>query len=370
MNDFRSQFSCRGAAPERGLHVAHAMRIALVSTCAVSVPPLAYGGTELVVAALAEALVARGHEVIVYATGDSRPAGTLRYHFSRAVWPPDAAAERRHAAWAWRDARALGAEVAHVNSPEALLEWDGALPTVATIHHAFDENLREHYAQFQNARLVAISRRQAELAPALDGVAVVHHGLDPADYPAGRGGGGYCAFLGRIAAEKAPHLAIDAARQANLPLVIGAPRRDGDPDYDAYYEHELRSRLDWPGVRWPGEMDHRGKLELLGNAEALLMPLGWDEPFGLVMIEAMLVGTPVIAFRRGSAPEVVEDGITGFVVDDWEAMARALPAARALDRAACRRRAQSRFSAARMAAEYEALYRDVIVACSTPLDAA
>jgi glycosyltransferase involved in cell wall biosynthesis len=346
------------------------MRIALVSTCAVSVPPSGYGGTELVVAALAEALVGRGHEVLVYATGDSRPAGTLRHLFARAVWPPDSAAERRHAAWAWRDARALGAEVAHVNSPEALLEWDGELPTVATIHHALDENTRRHYAQFQNARLVAISHRQAELAPANAGVAVVHHGLDPADYPAGGGAGGYCAFLGRIAPEKAPHLAIDAARQAGVPLVIGAPRREGDSEYDAYYESELKPRLDWPGLRWPGEVDHRAKLDLLGNAAALLMPLCWDEPFGLVMIEAMLVGTPVVAFRRGSAPEVVEDGVTGFVVDDVQAMARALPAARALDRAACRRRAQARFSAARMAADYEALYREVMIACGTPLDAA
>jgi glycosyltransferase involved in cell wall biosynthesis len=334
------------------------MRIALVSTCAVAVPPTGYGGTERVVAALSSALVDRGHEVFVYATGDSRPAGTLRYCFPRPVWPPDPEAERRHAAWAWRDARSRSPDVVHLNSPEALLEWSGGEPApVVTIHHGRDPQLVDVYARSRGAHLVAISQRQAALLPSLQPLSVVHHGLDPAHYPAGRGGGGYGLFLGRVAPEKAPHLAIDAARKAGLPLLLGAPRWNGDPVYEAYYEQEMKPRVDWPALRWPGEFDQQAKVQALQAAEVLLVPLAWDEPFGLVMIEAMLVGTPVVAFRRGSAPEVVEEGVTGFIVDDADAMAQALPAAQRLDRVACRERAQKRFNAARMAADYEAVYR-------------
>ena len=333
------------------------MRIALVSTCALPVPPPAYGGTELVVAALARALAGRGHEVFVYATGDSRPAGTLRHCFDRAIWPPDPASETRHARWAWQDLRPLRPDAVHLNGPEALQAWDGCgTPPVVTIHHQREEPLVALYARNPEARFVAISRRQAELLPELGALPVVHHGIDPDEYPLGAGDGGYCAWLGRMAPEKAPHVAMDSARKAGVPLVLGAPRCTGQPGYEAYFEREVRPRLSWPGVRWPGELDKKAKVRLLQRAEALLMPMGWEEPFGLVMIEAMLVGTPVVAFARGSAPEIVDERITGFLVRDAEAMAQALLAARRLDRARCRRKALQRFSASRMAAEYEALY--------------
>jgi glycosyltransferase involved in cell wall biosynthesis len=333
------------------------MRIALLSTCAVPVPPPAYGGTELFVGTLAKALVERGHEVLVYATGDSRPAGALRHCFPCAIWPPDYQAEIRHASWAWRDLRALRADAVHVNSPEALLSWGGTgPPPVVTIHHNREEHLMGTYQRSCGARLVAISRRQAELLPELGALPVIHHGLDPASYPAGSGGGGYCVFLGRIAPEKAPHLAIDAARKAGIPLLIGGPHWTGEPYFDEYFEREMTPRLKRPGVRWPGELNQAAKLCVVQEAEALLVPLAWEEPFGLVMIEAMLVGTPVVAFARGSAPEVVEHGVTGLLVSDADSMAGALDRARRLDRARCRRRAVERFSASRMAAEYEALY--------------
>ena len=323
-------------------------------------PPPGYGGTELVVAALARALVERGHEVLVYATGDSHPAGTLRACIPHPVWPPDSETERRHAEWARRDLRSWRPDVVHLNSHEALLAWeregDGA-PPVLTIHHQREEHLVELYGRFPDARFIAISRRQAELLPELGALPVVHHGLDPRDYPAGKGGGGYCTFLGRIAPEKAPHLAIEAARKAGVPLVMGAPHWNGESVYDRYFAQELAPRLSWPGLRWPGELGKGEKIELLGRAEALLMPMGWDEPFGLVMIEAMLVGTPVVAFARGSAPEIVEAGVTGFLVADVDGMAAALAGARRLDRKRCRRRALERFAAGRMADDYEAIYR-------------
>jgi glycosyltransferase involved in cell wall biosynthesis len=353
----------QGIRLRSGTQLAHQLRIrmkiALLSTCAVPVPPLAYGGTELVIAALAKALVSRGHDVTVYATGDSKPAGSLKYHFEASVWPPNPEAEKRHAEWAWRELRLSVPDIVHVNSPEALEAWDGiGAPPFLTIHHEREEHLVRLYKRFPHARFVAISRRQAELLPELGSLPVVHHGVNTELYPAGVGGGGYCAFLGRIAPEKAPHLAIDAARKAGMPLVMGAPHWNGDPVYEEFYAREMAPRISWRGLQWPGELDMPSKLAMLQRAEALLMPMGWDEPFGLVMIEAMLVGTPVIAFPRGSAPEIVEDGVTGYLVHDTNAMVAAIPTARRIDRKRCRRRALQRFSAARMAADYERLYEE------------
>jgi hypothetical protein len=182
---------------------------------------LARARASLVVGTLAKALVRRGHEVIVYATGDSRPAGTLRHCLPAAVWPPDDASELQHAQWAWNDLRRQDVDAVHLHSPAALFAWDGLppLPTV-TIHHSRSEPLMSVYARRPQARLVAVSRQQAESFAHLGELQVFHHGLDVDDYPLGPGDGGYCVFLGRIAPVKAPHLAIDAARRAAVPIVL------------------------------------------------------------------------------------------------------------------------------------------------------
>jgi glycosyltransferase involved in cell wall biosynthesis len=338
------------------------MRIALVSTCALDVPPLAYGGTERFVADLAACLVSRGHDVVVYATGSSKPAGRLRWRFERPIWPPDSRYELEHATWAWRDIAARRFDLVHVNAPEALIaRTRTAVPTVVTVHHARSEDLNAMMQSGPPAHLVAISRRQAELVPELAMTAVIHHGLDPRIYPAGRGGP-YAAFLGRFAPEKAPHIAIDAALAAGVPLRLGGPRWSGIPEFDRYDEAEMQPRFERAGseLEWLGELNHEGKLGLLRTARALLMPLAWEEPFGLVMIESMLVGTPVIAFARGAAPEIVEEGVTGFLVQDGDEMAARLAEVDRIDRGACRARAQKRWSAARMAADYEQLYERIV----------
>ena len=338
------------------------MRIALVSTCAVAVPPAAYGGTEAFVATLGRALVEAGHEVRTYATGDSRPAGELRYRFERAAWPPDYTAEARHASFAAGDARRFEPDVVHLNSPDALAAFaDCEAPVVVTLHHAREEPLLAAYLAAPHAHRVAISRRQASLFPELAPFRVIHHGLDPRLHPRGAGRGGYCAFLGRIGPEKAPHLAIDAAVRAGVRLVLGGPHWNGTPRYDEYYarEFEPRLRAHAPLVDWHGELSFDAKRSLLAGAAALLFPMGWEEPFGLAMIEAMLAGTPVVAFDRGAAPEIVEDGITGFLVRDADGMARRIADAMALDRERCRARALERFCARRMADEYVALYHGV-----------
>jgi glycosyltransferase involved in cell wall biosynthesis len=335
------------------------MRIALVSTCAVAVPPKGYGGTELVTAELAKMLGRLGHEVTVFATGDSAPAGELVFRFARPVWPPDDQAELLHAAFAWRTiAERSGAfDVVHMHAAPSLPLCVGRrVPVVFTIHHARDERLLDVYRDFPEVAYVAISERQAALTPELTFAAVLHHGLDPDLYPLGRGAGGYCAFLGRLAEQKAPHLAIDAARMARVPLRIA-----GEPHWDNhdYFRREVLPRFARAhgAVDWLREVTHGPKVDLLCDARALLFPLAWEEPFGLAMIESMLVGTPVIAFNRGSVPEVVEEGITGFIVDDAPAMARRIGQLGVFDRQRCRARAQERWSSMRMAREHEAIYQ-------------
>lgn len=342
------------------------MKIALVSTCALSTPPAAYGGTELVVAELARGLTELDHEVVVYATGDSRPAGELKSCFERPVWPPDELAEERHAAFAFRDIRENDFDVVHVNHAAAIAFASmTGVPCVATVHHDRVERLVRHYAAFPEVGFIAISQRQADLSPEVAFTRVIHHGLDTSLYPEGDGGGGYLAFLGRFAASKGTHVALDVAEACGMPIRLGGAAHEVD-DAQAYFAKEVKPRLERAGSNaiWHGEVSHEPKIELLRGARAMLFPIDWEEPFGLVMIEAMLVGTPVIAFRRGSVPEVVEDGVTGFVVDSAEEMAQRVAGLAGFDRAACRARARERWSTTRMAKDYAELYEGLSVRSS------
>jgi glycosyltransferase involved in cell wall biosynthesis len=339
------------------------MRIALVSSCAVSVPPRAYGGTELVVAELAKNLTRLGHDVTTFATGDSEPAGKLDYRFEKPIWPPFESAELRHAAYSWQKITAApGAfDIVHTHQA-ASLAFASLAPstrTVYTVHHCRDEQLIELYRDFADATYVGISRRQAELAPEIPMDEIILHGLDPDLYETGRGDGGYVAFLGRFAHEKGPHFAIDAARKAGVTLRMGGGVHPPDRPY---FEREVRPRMEdgKGGVEWLGELSHVPKLSLLGGARAMIFPIDWEEPFGLVMIESMLVGTPVIAFPRGSVSEVVEDGVTGFIVRDVAEMAERIRHLDSFDRGRCRERARERWSSLRMAREHVTLYERVL----------
>jgi glycosyltransferase involved in cell wall biosynthesis len=336
------------------------MRIALVSTCAVATPPTGYGGTELVIAELAREYVRLGHDVTVYATADSACAGRRRALFPRPVWPPCELAELRHVEFAWRDVATRGFDVVHVNQAVALpfARFVTGVPVVHTIHHDRWPAATVHYHAYPEINYVAISRRQAELVPEVPVRRVIYHGLDPRAYPAGDGRGGYAAFVGRFAQEKAPHLAIDAAVRAGVPLRLAGRPHHVD---HAYHAREVEPRLQRHAGRvwYVGELVHEPKAELLCGALALLFPIDWEEPFGLVMIEAMLAGTPVIAFPRGAAPEVIDDGVTGYLVRKVDEMAARLRDIDALDRGRCRQRAIERFSAQRMASRYLELYEDL-----------
>jgi len=331
------------------------LRVALVSTPFVSVPPKGYGGTELVVAELALALTARGIEVVVYATGDSElPGIEVRSYFPAAQWPPDRDLERVHATWSLRDAARdpRGFDVVHVHSPCAVeMARLSPYPVIGTLHHDADGELTDLYRRAPQVKLVAISRSQARREQA--GVsAVVHHGLDPSRFTP-MPDQGYLLFLGRYDRVKGVGEAIEVALRAKLPLVMA-----GAPHERDYYEAEVRPLIEKHGVLEVGPVGGERKAALIARARALLFPIEWEEPFGLVMIESMLSGVPVLGTSRGAVPEVVEDGLTGVVCDDaTEMVAAARVADKLFNREQIRERALRRWSAARMADDYLQLYR-------------
>ncbi len=336
------------------------VRIALVSTPFVAVPPSAYGGTELVVHALAVALGRLGHQVTVFATGDSRVPG-LRARFPGALWPPEPYVELLHARFAASEIAEGGFDVVHAHLPAFLAFADDlGAPVVYTIHHAPDPALQRFYDAAPAVLRVAISARQAALArPSPDDV--VHHGLDPDMYPACGRGGESAFFLGRLSWCKAPEVAIEAARRAGMAIVVaGRAHADGGPP--GWEEQVLEPALRAPGVTWVQGADLAAKRRLFARSRALLVPLRWEEPFGLVMIEALLAGCPVIAEPMGAAPEIVADGEDGFLVCGPDEMAGALRRASSLDRRAIQARARVRFSANRMAGEYVGVYRRAVAA--------
>lgn len=266
--------------------------------------------------------------------------------------------EMRHAEFAWKAIASGAFDVVHVHHAAALpFTRFVARPTVATVHHDRAETFARHYESYRNVAYVAISRRQRELSPRVPFRAVIHHGLAVDGYPEGSGSGGYCAFLGRLAQEKGPHFAIEAATRAGVPIRIGGEAHAGEL---AYFEREVRPRLGSSLVDWLGEVGGARKLSLLSDARCLLFPVQWEEPFGLVMIESMLVGTPVIAFSQGSVPEVIDEGVTGYLVASVEEMTERLRTIDSLDRKRCRARARERWSAYRMARDYLEVYRRTI----------
>ncbi|HET9157854.1 MAG TPA: glycosyltransferase family 4 protein, partial [Myxococcaceae bacterium] len=308
------------------------MRIAQVAPLFENVPPNQYGGTERVVSYLSEELVRQGHRVTLFATAGSRTSAELvpivdRPLRGNAHWMMHALIQLERVIERVEDFDVLHFHTDHLHYP--LLRYlDVAV--VTTLHGRLDmPDLQALHEVYSDAAVVSISEAQRAPLPDARWVATVPHGLPPALYHPGTGAGGYLAFVGRISPEKRLDRAVEIARRAGLPLHIGAKV---DPADRKYFEREIEPLLATPGIEYLGEVDDRQKCDLIGNARALLFPIDWPEPFGLVMVEAMACATPVLAFRGGSVEEILEAGVTGAVVDTVDEAVAALPAVLALDR--------------------------------------
>jgi len=340
------------------------MKIAQIAPLAESVPPRLYGGTERVVSYLTEELVRLGHDVTLFATGDSETSAELVACAPRALRLSAVQDPVAHYTLMLETVRQRAAEfdVLHFHTDHLHLPLfrPFARKTVTTLHGRLDaDGLAPLYREFTDMPLVSISDHQRAPLPFASWVATVHHGLaaeicpfNPAFRPSPRGG--YFAFLGRVSPEKGLERAIEIVRGAGARLRIAAKIDSAD---EPYFRERIEPLLATPGVEFLGEVGEAGKPALLGNATALIFPIDWPEPFGLAMIEAMSCGTPVIAWRNGSVPEIVEHGVTGFIVDSLEAAVAALEGAAHLDRSRVRERFEARFSAARMARDYLSVYR-------------
>ena len=335
------------------------MRIAQVAPLHESVPPRLYGGTERVVSYLTEELVRLGHDVTLFASADSvtsarlvpAPARCLRldercedslpYHYVML----EELRRRRHAF----DVVHFHVDYLHFPSTRAL-----GLRHVTTLHGRLDlRDLVPLYREYADMPLVSISDAQRQPLGDVNWRATVHHGLPRHEMRYHPHGGDYLAFLGRLSPEKGVDRAIAIARAVGMPLRIAAKLDDVDRDY---FEHTVRPLLAGPLVEWIGEIDQAHKAEFLGNARALLFPIDWPEPFGLVVIEALACGTPVVAMRRGSVPEILDDGVTGFLVDDLRSAVAAVQRIGSIRRARCRAVFEQRFTSDRMALDYVDVY--------------
>jgi glycosyltransferase involved in cell wall biosynthesis len=340
------------------------MKIGQVAPLMESVPPRLYGGTERIVSYLTEELVRMGHEVTLFASGDSITSAQLAGCVPTAL-RLDA---RVHDPIPYymlmldrvRDA-AQNFDILHfhIDQFHFPLFKSMANRTVTTLHGRQDiPDLKPLYFGFPDMPLVSVSDAQRKPVPKANFVATVSHGIPSHLHtPIFAPRGGYVAFLGRISQEKRPDRAIRIARTLGVPLKIAAKVDRVD---EAYFREQIEPMLQQPGVEFIGEINERAKTKFLGEAGALLFPVDWPEPFGLVMIEAMACGTPVLAFRRGSVPEIVDNGVTGQIVDTEEEAIRKLPYVLALDRRAVHRRFEERFSATRMAKDYIRVYRSLM----------
>ena len=341
-------------------HHDNPLRIAQVAPLYESVPPKLYGGTERVVAYLTEALVAQGHDVTLFASADSTTSAKLVATTPRAlrlggcadaVAPHLAMLEEVYRRRADFDVVHFHCDYLHF--PMTQREH---MTHVTTLHGRLDlPDIWPLYHAFEGMPLVSISDSQRAPMPWAKWVRTVHHGL--ADVYRPGPGGDYLAFLGRICSDKGIVPAIEIAKRAGMKLRIAAKIGDADR---AYFEQHVAPLLSDPLVEFVGEIGEAGKQELLGGARGLLFPIDWPEPFGMVMIEALACGTPVIAFPRGSVPEIVEQGVTGFLCDDVEEGARAVARLPELSREACRAAFERRFHADRMARDYVEVYRRLI----------
>ncbi len=339
------------------------MRIAQISPLYESVPPKAYGGTERVVAYLTEELVKMGHEVTLFASGDSRTEARLISHVDSALRLNSEIVDpiAHHIIQMEEVARRVHEfDMLHFHTDYLHFPFSSRLNKayLTTLHGRLDiRDLNYIYRYFPQQPLVSISDSQRRPVSGANWMGTIYHGLPLHLYQRGSGDDDYVVFIGRISPEKRPDRAIEIAGQAGMKIKIAAKVDKADTEY---YEARIRRLMQQPHVEFIGEVGEEQKGELLGNAKALLFPIDWPEPFGMVMIEAMACGTPVIAYPNGSVPEVIRHGVSGFLVNSMDEAVKALENIGALDRSTVRGEFEKRFSAGVMAANYVALYERLI----------
>ncbi|MDT7817468.1 MAG: hypothetical protein QOJ42_7384 [Acidobacteriaceae bacterium] len=301
------------------------MRIALIASPFISIPPVRYGGTELFIAHLAEGLEERGIEAVVYCNGESTVKAERHWYYPRAEWPLSTETsgmlkELDHLSWAIQDATKT-CDLIHINSSPAITYSRFVrTPFVCTLHHQHENAMTRMYERYPEIHYTAISDHQASMHPTL-AVTTIHHGIDMTKYRLQTKKEDYLCFLGRIAPIKGVHIAIDVAKRAGIPLKIAG---EIQPMFREYFETKVKPHIDGRFIEYVGEADLEMKNQLLGSSRGMLFPIQWNEPFGLVMLEAMACGTPVFALPGGSVPEIVRPGISGAISSSAEEMAEAV----------------------------------------------
>ncbi len=340
------------------------MRIAQVAPLWESVPPKLYGGTERIVSYITEELVALGHDVTLFASGDSETAARLEAICPQAL-RLNTGIFNRDAPLMMLQERGLGSATdfdimhSHLDFNGFPLARRNPIPVVTTLHGRLDlPELEPVFREFSEMPLVSISDSQRRPLPWANWAGTVYHGLPRNLYTFHPQSQGYLAFVGRIAPEKRPDHAIEIAKRAGLPLRIAAKVDRADR---TYFEAEIEPLLDHPLIEFVGEISDGEKDEFIGNAMAVVCPYDWPEPFGLVLIEAFACGTPVLAYRRGSIPEIVDHGVTGFICETVDEMVEAVGQVSLIDRKQCRAAFDERFTADRMARDYVALYERLLL---------
>lgn len=340
------------------------LRIGILAPPLIPIPPPAYAGTERIIAVLAEQLERLGHRVTVFASGDSAPAGELVPVLPDSTWKRDGEGGGLPGlivatARAWEEQDRFDIVHSHVEAAGFLFARHARVPVVSTLHGRLDiDGMPELLAEFDDVPLVAISESQRRWASDAHWVATIHHGLPLAEMPPNPDPGDYLLFLGRTVPEKGIAEAVEVAQASDLPLQVVA--KVNTPDEIATFAEVVEPQLDGGRVQFHGELAPEERDPMLAGARATLMLGAWPEPFGLVAIESLGTGTPVIARRAGALPEIIEHGVDGFLVDDVTEARLAVERLGELDRVSIRERAIERFSAERMARDYEALFRRLV----------
>ncbi|MBW4624601.1 MAG: glycosyltransferase [Brasilonema octagenarum HA4186-MV1] len=338
------------------------MKIAQVAPLWERVPPPTYGGIELVVSRLTDELVRRGHDVTLFASGDSQTLAKLQAVYPRALrLDPNVKEygvyEMLELSQVYEIAKEFDIIHSHMGITALPLASFVQTPTVHTVHSSFTTDNQNLYIHHNQQAYVSISNAQRQIN--LNYVNTVYNGIDLEDYPfvAQHQQPPYLAFLGRFAPEKGPQHAIAIAKKAGWPLKMAGKVDVVDSEF---FEQEIAPQIDGEQIQYLGEIDHAQKVKLLGNAAITLFPIAWQEPFGLVMTESMATGTPVIALNLGSVPEVIDHGVSGFVCQTYDEMAAMIPAALELNRQTCREHVENKFSVSQMVDGYEAVYKKII----------